>query len=379
MMQRLPVTVCALSMLATSACPAFFVDGLGGPEPGPDAGEWTVLGAYPCGFNRTDALHIDDDGTLWTGCGTNTEGDGLFVSDDDGASWSVFAPSNAPTFFESYRVTTISRSADGFLYVGGTGSGVMVSRIDPATDVLETVLEAGNQVGFNFTVGSFRRDENGRAIAESLTGVDALVRASDTDDFIDADIWANLDARIQLAAVALDGNTFHGVGSVINAPNTYFEEVASADSPIAFNVIELSGGALGFDGELRAVAVGNVAGEGARTVVVGGVNEDSDDAVIYAFDAGDSGGATAVFVNSVVDGLRSSTVRGACATDGHFFVVGEETLASGGNAFVIHSNDGVTWEDITMPGNPGLLSACAIVGTSLVVAGAGGYVARFNF
>ena len=39
--------------------------------------DWT-RDPHPCVANRTDALHVDDDGTLWVGCGTGTRGEGLY-------------------------------------------------------------------------------------------------------------------------------------------------------------------------------------------------------------------------------------------------------------------------------------------------------------
>ena len=100
----------------------------------------------------------------------------------------------------------------------------------------------------------------------------------------------------------------------------------------------------------------------------------------FRFVGGSGGAATAssTLVSTIVSGLRASTVRGACAAPGHYVLVGEEVINQG-NAFVIHSTDGIVWEDITMPTNPGSLSRCVIKGSALVVAGGGGYVARFAF
>jgi len=360
---RFVVVVCAVQQTGCER----LLGGLGGPNL---PSGWTVRAAYPCGFNRTDALHVDTGGTLWTGCGTNTEGTGLYTSVDNGDTWLAFSAPNAPGFFDGVRVNTISRSADGFLYVGGTGGDAMVVRVDPDSDEVEVVLEAGDQVGTSFSVGSFRRDSAGRAIAESLTGVDALSRGSDDDAFVDHDVWANIDERIQILDVALDGDTFVAVGSTIAEPNTLFVETPSADVPIAFEVIELSGGALGFPGELRGVAAHD------GVIVAGGVDEDSDQAVLYVKDG--AADAVRTYANAMLPDLRESTIRGACASPGHFVVVGEEPITNG-LAFVLHSTDGETWQDLTMPEPPAALTRCVLVGDVLTVAGGDGYIAQHGF
>lgn len=58
-----------------------------GPEP--DFQQWRALTPSPCVGNRMDALHVDDDGTHWTGCGTTTGGSGLFRSVDEDADQAV--------------------------------------------------------------------------------------------------------------------------------------------------------------------------------------------------------------------------------------------------------------------------------------------------
>jgi hypothetical protein len=128
--------------------------------PDPIVRNWRALTPSPCVGNRMDALHADDDFTLWTGCGTTTDGFGLFRSVDDGGTWALVDPPNARGFFADYRVNTISRGADGRLYVGGTGGGAMVLALDD-DDNVTVVLEAGDQVGTSFTVGHFRRDSAG--------------------------------------------------------------------------------------------------------------------------------------------------------------------------------------------------------------------------
>jgi hypothetical protein len=326
-------------------------------------GEWVERTPSPCGFNRMDALHVDDDGTLWTGCGTNTEGFGLFRSVDDGESWAMVDPPNARDFFADYRVNTISRSADGRVYVGGTGGGVMVLALDD-DDNATVILEAGDQVGTSFTVGHFRRDSAGRALAESLTGTDTQSRASDDDVFAGRGVFA-AGVTHQILDLTLDGDVFHAVGSTIAEPNVYFQPTTRDDQPVAFDVVELSGGALGFIGELRAVAARD------GVVIAGGVDEDADQAVLHVL----TGDVATIRVADVIADLDRSTVRGACAGPGLFVVVGEETVTNG-SAFVLASRDaGATWQDLTpeLPTVPSALTRCTIT-DRITVAGGGGVV-----
>jgi hypothetical protein len=349
----------------------------GGPAEGEGegGGGWVALSPYPCGVNRTDALHVDDDGTLWTGCGSNTEGTGLYVSRDGGRTWGSFAAAGAArSFFDAFRVLSISRSSDGALYIGGAGtSGARVVRVDDAGEVT-AVVTAGAGAGTGFTVGHFRRDGAGRAIAESLTGTDVLVRARDDEPFVAAGATLFDDGRThQILDLTLDGDTFHAVGSTIAEPNLYFREVpAPVGQPLAFAVVDLSGtGAAAFDGELRGVAASG------GTVVVGGVAEDADDAVFYVID---DDAVDLFFAADVRPTLRAATVRGVCAAPGHFVVVGAE-LQNDGTAFVFHSTDGVAWQDLTdgLPTNPGSLNRCVVREDRVFVAGAGGSVLRYDF
>jgi hypothetical protein len=158
------------------------------------------------------------------------------------------------------------------------------------------------------------------------------------------------------------------VGSTISEPNLYFRQTSRADQPVAFDVVDLSGGEFGWPGELRGVAAVN------GIVVVGGVDENSDEGVFYRI-GGDS--IDTFYVDDFVPDLRASTVRGVCGAANHFVIVGEEPV-NDGVGFVLHSADGLVWEDITMPENPGPLSRCVINGSTLYAAGAGGYVAAFG-
>jgi hypothetical protein len=362
-MTKATTTTMLLSTVALSACG--LLPGGGGEEL--PVGEWVVLPASPCGFNRTDALHVDDDGSIWTGCGTNTEGQGLFVSRDAGNDWGLFEPANAANFFVDMRVNDVSRSADGVLYVAGTGDGVMVAAVDDADEV-SVVIAPGAVVGTSFSVGHFRRTSTGRAMAESLTGTDVLMRLTDDGEFVSDNAFVDNSSH-QVLDLTLDGDTFVAVGSTITEPNLLFEEVAVDAKAVAFSVTDLSSSSF-FSGELRGVAASG------GVIVAGGLDEDADVAVVHAVD-----GANVVTtrVQDVITDLDRSTVRGVCAQSSRrFYVVGEESITNG-TAFVLRTDDGgVTFEDITVPDAPSALSRCVVVGDTVTVAGSGGFVAHLR-
>ena len=126
---------------------------------------WT-RSAHPCFGNRTDAMWFDGRDTVWVGCGSTTEGTGLFRSDDGGATWA-----SAGAFFDRFRVSSIQRADDGLLYVAGLDTTSAARVVALAPDGALTVVHlAGTTVETSFHVGTFRRSPAGLMVAESLTG-----------------------------------------------------------------------------------------------------------------------------------------------------------------------------------------------------------------
>lgn len=335
---------------------------------------WTLL-AHPCVGNRTDTLWRDDDGTLFVGCGTTSEGDqGFHVSTDDGATWA--APTTMPNgFFSEWRVNDISRSADGFLYVAGIGSmSRRVVRVDTSTSPwqLEETFNAGSTVGTAFTVGRFRRAADGSAIAESLTGTDVVYRANDDADWEAVGDWGSAFGGLQILDLAEHDGDFYGCGSTIAQPPYLF--VPDGDSGFGFEVIDLAGDGIGaYEGEMWGVAVD------AGGVVVGGVDQDRDVGMIYARPLAGTDALTVTDVSSFYPD-DPTWIRGVCRRGAIVMAVGE--LSRDGDGIVLLSEDGgETFIDVTPEGGTPATTLpsvheCVLAGSNeAFVAGANGALA----
>lgn len=361
-----------------------------GVEAGTEAGmeqAWRI-GAHPCVGSRTDALHCDDERTCFVGCGTTTEGRGVFVTDDGGESWSAVV-TNPQGFLEDSRVNDISRSSDGMLYFAGdlpNSAGVV--KMD-ADGNLSEVFQRYNTSGFNFTPGSFRRAESGRAVAESLTGNDIVYRAEDSDD--PERSWMNgygfwrdgdaddFEAGVQLLALDSDGDNIFGVGSTINSPNMVFLPKEWGEN-IDFNIVQFNNSGLGaFDGELWDIEVKD-------RVIVGGVNQSAGEGVIYTGvtdpNLVDPANWRFYRVSAVIPD-QATWVMGVCQSDeGELYAVGRESREEWG--FVLRSTDGgESFTNITPLNAEGAsaipdASRCVVKNGVLMVAGANGFFASLS-
>jgi photosystem II stability/assembly factor-like uncharacterized protein len=342
----------------------------GGELDGGTSSPWTLL-AHPCVGNRTDTLWRDDDGTLFVGCGTTTEGDqGFHVSTDDGATWA--APTTTPAgFFSTWRVNDISRSADGFLYVAGIGTmSRRVVRVDTSATPwqLEETFNAGSTVGTAFTVGRFRRAADGSAIAESLTGTDVVYRANDDADWEAVGEWGDSFGGLQILDLAEHDGEFYGCGSTISQPPYLF--LPDADPGFGFRVFDLAGDGIGaYVGEMWGLAVD------ASGLVVGGVDQNRDVGMIYARALSGTGAPTVTDVSTFYPD-DPTWIRGICRDGANVLAVGELSRESEG--IVLFSEDGgETFVDVTPESSPASplppLHECAFAGADeAFVAGANG-------
>jgi len=347
-----------LLLCSTLALPACLI-----ADGGPLLGGWAAS-SHPCAGNRTDTLWRDDDGTLWVGCGTTTEGFGLYRSTDDGASWEA-PDTDPPRMFDDFRVNSVSRSSDGVLYVAGTGRGARVMAVDTSVAPLavERLLHEDNQPTGSFSVGTFRRNAEGFAVAESLTGADVVTRASDADDFVDAPDWDGTEDSFQMLDLELDGDGgFVGCGSTISQPPTLF--FSSSTTP--FTMTPLTA-AEEFDGELWSIDVS----DGAFTA--GGVDQDTDVGILF------SGPTSATSRDDLVrfdlDALFDDPtwVRGVCRDGDVVIAVGAFSTRGGG--IVLQSDDGgASFIDIS-PDDAPELSECVVADGTVFVTGANGYFA----
>lgn len=354
-------------MVGTDAGPPTDTDA---GEPMDDAGTsdgWT-LRAHPCVGNRTDTLWVDDDGTMFVGCGSTTSGDqGFYFSQDEGVTWDE-PPTSSPGIFDSWRVHDISRSGDGLLYVAGrnTLNSQRVVRVDTSAMpwTIEQVFDAGSTVAFSFEVGGFRRDDSGRAVAESSTGTGIIYRERDAEMWTDVSDWDDMFGGLQLLQLTEHGGQFYGCGSTISAPPRLY--IPSAGSGFGFQVITLAEGAEAFDGEMWGLDVDDTG------IVVGGVDQGRDVGRVYTL-ALDGTPRSALDVATLYPD-DATWIRGVCRNGADVVAVGEQSR-SGRGIVLRSSNDGAEWTDITPPASQRIppVHRCVIRDDgTLYVAGANG-------
>ncbi|MEM9195580.1 MAG: hypothetical protein AAGF12_40815 [Myxococcota bacterium] len=345
---------------------------------------WAVR-THPCpGINRTDAFHVDDDGAMWLGCGSGNMGDGLFLSRDDGESWSI--PDTQPgNVLSTFRVLSVHRGFGDLLYVAGEGPArAMVISLDTSSEpfAATAILTRGNTVGTSFLASPFVTTASGAAFADSFNGSDALYRpdgnvGDDATAWVEASAWEDDGGGHQILDMVAVGERFIGCGSTIaEPPFVFLPSMMGGAEPWQMTPVPLVEGGLGsFTGEMWGVAADN-----ARVVAVG-VDQDGDIGKIFI--SGADRYATADYTQIDIDPLLPSRVsgsdstwgRGVCMTGDRIVVVGEvQPLGAGDNTgFVLASTDGGgTFEDITPEGSPDTWSKCDIdAGGRLRVAGAG--------
>lgn len=357
----------------------------GGTDPG-DAGIPTgaVVRAHPCpGVNRTDALWVDADGTMFIGCGSGAEGSGLYMSVDEGRTWEI--PATSPSsVLESFRVLSIHRGYGDLLYVAGQGPAMsMVVSLDTAASpfAAASVLTRGGTVGTSFLASPFVTTPSGAAFADSFNGHDALYRSDDgvgdaAAMWTPASAWEGGGASHQILDLVAVGERFVGCGSTIaEPPYVFLPSQAATAEPWQMTPVALVEGLGAYDGEMWGVAASE-----ARVVVVG-VDQDNDVGKIFVSGADRYAAAdyTQLDVDpllpSRVSGADSTWARGVCMAGDRVIVVGEvQPLGVGDNTgFVLESTDGgATFADVTPEGSPDTWSKCQLMASGrVVVAGAG--------
>ena len=340
--------------------------------------DWLVSTHTCPGANRTDALHRDDDGTLWVGCGTAATGYGLSMSEDGGATWQD-APVTPTDKLDKFRVNSISRGVDGHLKIAGFEATTkeMVLSLDTAAApfAVTPVLVGVNQVGRQFHVGTYREKSLGNgfnnAIAESLNGVDMLLRGSGNTSTSAANWFLNQPPS-QMLDVVVHDRRFWGCGSSISEPPQLFlppqDQLASLPFDIAQPTLNNA-----WEGELWGLAVND-----ARLVATG-VDQDKDIGKILVSGPNprNMNGYTEHSMSVIYGNPGANTWgRGVCMHGNRVIVVGERQPLGSRTGLVFASSDGgQRFLDIT-PTNVGAsVSKCVIApdGT-LFVAGSGGFV-----
>lgn len=326
----------------------------------PSVGPLGLPESHPCLEYRANAMLVEDE-HIWLGCGEGTTGFGLLGW--DGRSWQV---STEPTdYFGTFRVTSIQRAEDGFLYVAGTQSpgSDMVVRVDTSSEPfqVESVLERGSTVGTSFSVGTFRRTPGGFEVAASLTGHDILYRTAGESEFSVAQDVFSSGRSHQILDLELDGEDLYGVGSTISEPHVVMLPTQDATG-LKFDVVELR-----TVGTLWDLSV-----EGGN-VLAAGVEETQDFGAIWTHQGSPSNlESWRLFdVRDLVGDSRATRFYGTCRAGDIMVAVGDYSQL--GDGLAVRSRDaGQTWKDISPSDSP-ILGECKVFadGSVLLVGGEG--------
>jgi hypothetical protein len=304
---------------------------------------WT-FSSHPCVGYRTDTLWVDDNGTMWVGCGTTADGYGVYRSRDGGLTWDA-PETDPPDYVADMRVDSITRSTDGVMYIGGIHGAEQVVALDTSVEpmVVSEVFTSTSQVWNTFQVGAFRRNSQGYAVAESLNGNGLAFRRTDADPFEDGSGWQG-SGSYQILDLALHDDQFYGVGSTIAQPPYVYlppEGGLEPDDAFAMVPIQMSEGLGAWIGELWGLDVDD------HGVVAVGVDQDRHVGYVFTSpaDPWDLENWRELDVSTIV-GDEPSWMRGACRNGATVIAVGEYSSTSMG--IVLRSDDdGATFVDIT--------------------------------
>jgi hypothetical protein len=308
------------------------------------SGGWAAAGAA-CASTVETIFFEGDKGYM--GCGQNAEGEGLFVSEDGGATWGA-----SERRFEEVRVNDIRRGSDGVLYGAGLHQldGYAVFSIDESGSSLEPVglYEQSNQAFFKVGQGqNIAMTADGQMITDSLTGVTAAYKAADGE-------WTELEGLgegfltedrdvFQVTTIVPHQNRFYAVGSVINDPAQIYLPSKEADATYHMVPLELQPSTR--DGEMADLYIWD---DGAMIAV--GFDQSQRESLVYTLPAG--GDAYDREAWSQIDlydfGLDFESDANAVAVSGDTVVlVGEKIPSSQGGYIAISEDRGQTWTDIT--------------------------------
>jgi hypothetical protein len=332
------------------------------------ASDWT-LRSHDCVGNRTDTLLIASDGTWWVGCGTTTNGTGLYWSDDEGQSWTQ-PVTDPPNYFLDFRAIDVWEDG-GRIYASGdyTGGGSRgddaVVSIDPteATATIDVEFANGNQIWNSFLVGTYRQTSGGFAVAESNNGTGIVFRTGPSEPWQDGAGWRS--PTLQLLDLEVHDDQFYGAGSTIaDSPYVYLPPAGTTGpgADLQFTTVVLSDT---YDGEMWDLHVD------ADGVFVGGVDQDGDigRAYLSGSDPYDPSTWTEYRLDTWFPG-ESTWVEGVCRRGDTLAIVGR--VANREDAIVLVSEDGGgAWEDVSP--EAGSVYRCSVLEDGrLVVAGKDG-------
>lgn len=336
-------------------------------------GPW-VKRSHPCVGNRTDVMWFDDAEHGYVGCGSTTDGYGLFRTQDGGATWTDLVGSN-------FRVNSVQRGPDGALYVAGTGVGGNADRV--------LVLEGGSVATFyarpgtaepwqTFQVGTFRVDGTGRAVAESLTGSDVLYWPDVSGEPVNGYGWwtaAGIPGGAQILDMEVHDGRYFAVGSTIaQPPYFFFEPEQGMGGAFSLRAIDLSGST--YNGEVWDIAI-----DANGDMLLAGVDQAVDVGMIWYPDGPpeDPASWVGVDIGPMVPVFDNNATRfyGACRDGDLMVAVGDFSQAK--QALVVVSGDGgETWNFANPPGYGadivGPLTRCQIVDGLVYTTGEQGFL-----
>ncbi len=340
----------------------------------PDSGDFGVpvgrwdTSSYPCVGSRTDAILFElSEGGVggFVGCGSVQEGQGLFQTGNGGSDWTEVPG------FEEVRVSSLSRDPNGMLLVAGTGPGNRVWRYDGTVTPL---YSPPDRPAFwqTFHVGTFRMDSTGRAISESLTGVDAVYWPDGMDQpLVNGDGWfgGGDDGDEQILDLEVHDDRFIGVGARISQPHYLYREPANGmGDALSMEVVQFSERT----GEMWDIAVDR---DGA--LIAAGVDQVESAAILYTAESIDEDDWDELDVRDVIGADADATrFYGACRDGNRIAAAGDYSRTT--DALLLVSTDGLTFQSVTMPAATGTLTRCQFVGDTLIVAGANGFVGRLG-
>lgn len=337
---------------------------------------WTEY-AHPCVGNRTDAMWFDDANNGFVGCGSTTDGYGLYKTTDAGQTWSNVTSVN--NILDSMRVNSIQRASNGNLYLGGTGEqNVRIVYLDTSNNLQEYYLKpaTGAQSWQTYQVGTFRLDSNNRGVSESLTGSDVMYWSTGNAEAVSGYGWwneAGVSGGAQILDMEIHNNRFYAVGSTINQPPYfYYEDSAGMGDTFSMKAIKLSGDGLSdFDGEVWDIAI-----DSNGDMLLAGVNQGTDVGVLWHnigdVTSKDNWRQYDITAIVPVESQNATRFYGACRNGDLMVAVGD--YSQQGDGIVVYStNGGTDWNFLSPTTSP--LSKCQIFGQNVYVTGADGLFA----
>lgn len=358
-MSILPVLPRALTLFLTLclACPAVLAGG----------GSWSIY-SVACNAPQQHALHRDDDGTLWAGCGTGASGFGVHRSTDGGQTWQV-PTTNPAGAVATFRVHDIKRGHDGALYLAGT-----VSEPGTQTRVIRLFTENGPPypavarligapvAGLNDTIGHYAELPGSQALAASQNGFTKLYRPTPLVGSA-AEDWTRLDGIEPFTQLVVHNGGFYASGSRNSVPpRVFLPPTAPGAQPWDQAEVILDAG---YDGEMWGIAAND------QRVVAVGIDQDSNQGKIYVSSGSPYNPANYTLHEFRSDGL--SWAHGVCMRGDRIVVVGRRLPS--GSRVLASDNGGTSFNDISPSSSSALISRCVIAPDGLLtVFGSSGFI-----